>query len=59
MLFIFAGMHAFSGEVCLSEPLIYLILLMLLFWVDILFCCHIVFIANFRFVSGVFMGFLM
>jgi hypothetical protein len=57
MVFVFAGLHAFASGVCLSEPLIYPIPLMLLFWVAVLFCCHIVFIVNFRFVSGVFMCF--
>jgi cytosine/uracil/thiamine/allantoin permease len=53
----FSGMHAISGGVSLSGPLIYLILLILLFWVVILVCCHIGFVFNFRFVSGVFMCF--
>ncbi len=53
----FSGLHAFSGGVRLSEPLIYLILLMLMMWVGILFCYHIWFVFNFRFVSGVFMCF--
>ncbi len=34
-----SGMHAFSGWVCLSEPLIYLIRLIHMKWVDMLVCC--------------------
>jgi hypothetical protein len=53
----FSGMHALSGGVSLSGPLIYLILLIMLFWVVILVCCHIGFVFNFRFIAGVFMHF--
>ncbi len=41
-------MHAITGLICLSEPLIYLILLIHVKWVDMLVCCgHIGFIAHF------------
>jgi hypothetical protein len=54
-------MHAFAGWVCLSEPLIYLILLIHMKWVDILVRCgHIWLIVYFWFCqlfAGVFMGF--
>jgi hypothetical protein len=43
-------MVAFAGWVCLSEPLIYLILLIHMKWVDMLVRCdHIWFIVHFQF----------
>jgi hypothetical protein len=46
----FSGVYAFSGWICLSEPLIYLILLIHMKWVDMLVRCgHIGFIVYFQF----------
>ena len=46
----FSGMLAIAGWVCLSEPLIYLILLIYMKWVDMLVRCgHIWFIFHFQF----------
>jgi hypothetical protein len=60
-LWLLKGMMAFAGWVCLSEPLIYLILLIHMKWIDMLVRCdHIWFIVYFwfcRFVAGCFMCF--
>ncbi len=47
-LWLLKGMHAIAGWVCLSEPLIYLILLIYMKWVDMLVRCgHIGFMFHF------------
>ena len=60
-LWLLKGMQAFAGWVCLSEPLIYLIRLIHMKWVDMLVRCgHIWFIFHFlycRLFAGVFMRF--
>jgi hypothetical protein len=57
-LWLLKGKHAIAGWVCLSVPLIHLILLIYMKWVDMLVRCgHIWFIVHFlfcRFFAGYF-----